>query len=83
MPSTSTRKKARSNASRNVGEELDRRIATTRERFTALFEGRRPMRMVLEASTESEWVVPHFETLRHGDRGRSVGPMYIERGRRV
>ncbi len=65
------------------GEELDRRIATTRERFTALFEGRRPMRMVLEASTESERVVPHFETLGHGDRGQSVGPMYIERRRRV
>ena len=27
------------------GEVLDRRIATTRERFTAVFGGRRPMRM--------------------------------------
>ena len=35
------------------GEVLDRRIATTRERFTAVFEGRRPMRILLEASTET------------------------------
>ncbi len=27
------------------GEVLDRRIATTRDRFTAVFEGRRPMRI--------------------------------------
>jgi hypothetical protein len=33
------------------GEVLDRRIATTRDRFTAVFEGRRPMRILLEAWT--------------------------------
>ena len=32
------------------GEVLDRRIATTRDRLTAVFEGRRPMRILLEAS---------------------------------
>ena len=47
------------------GEVIDRRIATTRERFTAVFEGRRPMRILLEASTESEWVAQHLETLGH------------------
>ena len=30
------------------GEVLDRRIATTRDRLTAVFEGRRPMRILLE-----------------------------------
>ena len=30
------------------GEVLDRRIATTHDRFTAIFEGRRPMRILLE-----------------------------------
>ncbi len=30
------------------GEVLDRRIATTRDRFTAVFDGRRPMRILLE-----------------------------------
>lgn len=38
------------------GEVLDQRIATTRDRFTAVFAGRRPMRILLEASAESEWV---------------------------
>jgi hypothetical protein len=35
------------------GEVLDRRIATSRERFTVVFEGRRPMRIPLEASTRA------------------------------
>jgi hypothetical protein len=35
------------------GEVLDRRIATTRDRFTAVFGARRPMRILLEASTEA------------------------------
>jgi hypothetical protein len=35
------------------GETLDQRIATTRDRFTAVFEGRRPMRILLEASTST------------------------------
>ena len=47
------------------GEILDRHIATTHDRFTAIFEGRRPMRILLEASTESEWVAQHLETLGH------------------
>jgi len=47
------------------GEVVDRRIATTRERFTSLFWGRPPMRILLEASTESEWVAQHLETLGH------------------
>ena len=69
----------------DCGEVLDRRIATTRDRFTAVFAGRRPMRILLEASTESERVAQHLET-----RGHEVivadptfAPMYSERSRRV
>ena len=61
------------------GEVVDRRIATTRDRFTAVFEGRRPMRILLEASTESEWVAPHLETLGHevivADASKPIGAM--------
>ncbi len=67
------------------GEVLDRRIATTRDRFTAVFEGRRPMRILLEASTESEWVAQHLETLGHEVivADPTFAPMYSERSRRV
>jgi transposase len=47
------------------GEITDRRIATTRDRLTALFWGRPPLRILIEASTESEWVAQHLETLGH------------------
>ena len=45
------------------GETVNRRIATTRDRLTALFEGRRTMRILLEASTESEWVAHTWNPL--------------------
>jgi hypothetical protein len=38
------------------GEITEKRIVTTRERFTAVLGGRSPCRILLEASTESEWV---------------------------
>ena len=50
---------------REGGEVIDRRIATTRDRLTVVFEGRRSMRILLEASTEGEWVAQHLETLGH------------------
>src|SRR4029450_11759889 len=67
------------------GEVLDRRIATTRERLTAVFEGRPPMRILLEAATESEWVAQHLETLGHEVivADPTFAPMYSERSRRV
>jgi hypothetical protein len=43
------------------GEVIDQRIATTRERLTHVFWGRPPMRVLVEASTESEWVAQHLE----------------------
>jgi transposase len=48
-----------------AGEVLDERVATTRAAFTRLFAGRARTRLLLEASTESEWVAQHLETLGH------------------
>jgi transposase len=47
------------------GEVIDRRIATTRDSFRHLFWGRPCMRVLIEASTESEWVAQHLESLGH------------------
>jgi len=67
------------------GEIVDRRIATTRERFTAVFWGRPRMRILLEASTESEWVAQHLETLGHEAivADPNFTPMYSHRSRRI
>lgn len=48
-----------------TGEVIDRRVATTRVCLTELFGGRPRIRVLLEASTESEWVAAHLETLGH------------------
>jgi len=63
----------------------ERRIVTCRERFTAVLGDRPPARILLEASTESEWVAQHLEAL-----GCEVvvadptdAPMYATRSRRV
>jgi transposase len=47
------------------GTVIDQRIATTRQRLTTLFWGRPRMRILLEASTESEWVAQHLDGLDH------------------
>jgi transposase len=44
---------------------FERRIATTRERLTAVFAGRAPMRILVESSGGSEWVAQHLEGLGH------------------
>ena len=63
---------------------LERRVRTRGERFAALREGRGRARVVLEASTESEWVAQALETLGHegivGDP--NCAPMYATRSRR-
>ncbi|HEY5023001.1 MAG TPA: hypothetical protein VII30_11010, partial [Gemmatimonadaceae bacterium] len=46
-------------------EITEKRIVTTRERFTAVLLGRDRCRILLEASTESEWVARHLESLGH------------------
>ena len=47
------------------GTITGRRIVTSRERFTAVFGVRPRARILLEASTESEWVARHLESLGH------------------
>lgn len=68
-----------------AGEVLDWRIRTSREAFTAVFEGRPRLRVLLEASTESEWVAAHIETLGHEMivADPNYAPMYGMRSRRV
>jgi transposase len=67
------------------GDVLDRRILTTRDRLTAVFGGRAPMRILIEASTESEWVALHVESLGHEVivADPNYGAMYARRSRRV
>lgn len=63
----------------------ERRIATSRERFTALLGARPPARILVEASTESEWVAHHLESLGHEVivADPNYAPMYATRRRRV
>ena len=67
------------------GEIIDQRIATTRDRFTHMFWGRPRMRILVEASTESEWVAQHLEQLGHEVivADPNYGPMYGHRSRRI
>jgi transposase len=68
-----------------TGEVIDQRILTTRERFTHVFFGRPHMRILVEASTESEWVAQHLEELGHEVivADPNYGLMYGHRSRRV
>ena len=63
----------------------ERRIATSRERLTAVLGARPPARVLLEASTESEWVARHLEALGHTVvvADPNFAPMYASRSRRV
>lgn len=67
------------------GEVIDRRIATRRDAFTRLFGERPRMRVLLEASTESEWVACHLESLGHEVivADPNYAPMYGGRSRRI
>jgi transposase len=64
---------------------LDRRIDTTRAEFDRVFGGRPRMRILLESSTESEWVAQHLESLRHEVivADPNYAPMYGSRSRKV
>lgn len=68
-----------------VGAVFDRRIPTTAAGFTALLGARPPATILLEASTESEWVARCLEQLGHavlvGDP--NFAPMYATRSRRI
>lgn len=66
------------------GEVREQRIRTAAARFVAVFGGQPRARVLIEASTESEWVAQVVESLGHevvvGDPG--YAPMYPRRGRR-
>ena len=67
------------------GTVMERRIATTRERFRAVLGVRPRARILLEASTESEWVARELEALGHEVivADPNFAPMYATRSRRV
>jgi transposase len=64
---------------------LERRVSTTRERLTAVFGGRAPLRVLLESGTGSEWVAQHLEALGHAVivADPNYTPMYGSRTRRI
>jgi len=68
-----------------AGEIVERRIVTSRERFTVVLGGRPPAHILLEASTESEWVARHLESLGHAVivADPNFAPMYATRRRGV
>ena len=68
-----------------ASEILDRRIPTTRDQFSRLFPSDRPMRVLLEASTESEWVAQCLEAGGHDVivADPNYAPMYGHRTRRI
>src|SRR5437867_13194066 len=65
------------------GTVTERRIVTSRERFTAVLGNRPRTKILLEASTESEWVARHFESLGHEVlvADPNYAPMYATRSR--
>jgi len=67
------------------GRATERRIVTSRDRFTAVLGSRPPARILVEASTESEWVACHLEALGHAVvvADPNFAPMYATRSRRV
>src|SRR5918992_5837987 len=67
------------------GELIERRIKTDRESFDKLFAERPPARILVEASTESEWAARHFESLGHEVivADPNFAPMYATRDRRI
>jgi transposase len=64
---------------------LDRRIDTTREEFDRVFGDHARMRILLESSTESEWVAQHLERLGHEVivADPNYASMYGSRSRKV
>jgi transposase len=64
---------------------IERRVRTSRERFAELLGARAGARVLLEASTESEWVAHAVEGLGHEVivADPNFAPMYASRSRRV
>jgi transposase len=63
----------------------DGKCDTTRAEFTRVFGGRPRMRVLVESSTDSEWVAQHLESLGHEVivADPSYAAMYGSRVRRV
>jgi transposase len=68
-----------------LGEIIEKRIRTDRERFEALLGGRPRAMILIEAMTESEWVARFLEELGHEVivADPNYSPMYATRSRRV
>lgn len=64
---------------------VERRIDTTRAALTQMFAERPPLRMLVESSTESEWVAQHLEGMGHVVivADPNYAAMYGSRSRRV
>lgn len=67
------------------GSIVERRIVTSRERFTAVLGHLECARILIEASTESEWVAQHLESMGHQVivADPNYAPMYASRSRKV
>ncbi len=67
------------------GEIIERRIRTQRERFAAVLGARPPAKLLIEASTESEWVARCLEGLWHEVvvADPNFAAMYATRSRKV
>jgi transposase len=67
------------------GELIERRIKTDRDSFNGLLGGKTPARILVEASTESEWVARHLEALGHEVliADPNFAPMYATRDKRI
>ncbi len=67
------------------GEIVERRIRTQRERFGTVLGERAPARILIEASTESEWVARCLEELGHEVvvADPNFAAMYATRSRKV
>ena len=68
-----------------LGEVIEKRIRTDRERFEAVFARRPRAKILLEAMTESEWVARYLEELGHEVvvADPNYAAMYATRSRRV
>lgn len=68
-----------------VGEVIEQRIRTDRERFAAVFGARPRARILIEAMSESEWVARCLESLGHEVvvADPNFAAMYATRSRRV
>src|SRR5258707_1197116 len=67
------------------GVVVERKIDTTRTDLTQVFAARSPLRILLESSTESEWVAQHLERMGHEVivADPNYAAMYGSRSRKV